>query len=466
MEDEHLGWACRCVPNGAVGQVTSTFSETSGCAGIYCVRFDTCTVVVAKSRCVSCAGTCSLAEAVGCKIVEALRGPAEQRVGLRAVGQVVAAALEGKESEDMAVAAVVFVATEPLTTGGASGAFVYCGRGPMAAFQADPQQRVFVEVVARTDRSPSSSSPAGSAPVSSTGSPTSTSPRAPLPADLLRTSAGPDEACVGACAPGQLFVLVAEPSSTGRQHGGSINKVSSGQISKTSVTGSMWKRASVAGAVSLVAETVRATAKTALADSADWSLQGPPLEQALIAGMRQRRPEAFVATICAPAARSSSGGGGGGVAALEGSLFGEHEHAPLGVLVLHAPGRGAVTLFVRTVPFGSLECTPSENHVSMYLSRREDQLGQSHMTKWDKNVRKTTDELAGSHFVRVVLLPCKVDPLSQSIKILENGIVRIDYQTREVQVTPQHHVQQPQGGTTPKRSIGSVKRSIFNKKKE
>ncbi len=438
--------------------MSSIVTEQSVCAGMYCVRFEACVVAVAKSKCINCSPTCAVAANVASKIVEQLRGPPEQRLALRTVAQIAALAVEGKDSEDIGLCALVLVAVEPVTSGGVTWAYAFSGRGPVAAFQSDFAQRVLLDVVPRAERSPASGSPASSSPVSSTNS-TSSSPRASaMPAESVRVNSGADDAACGACLPGQLFLLIAEPIVVAQYGGQQTTKFSSGPMPKPTALSPRWKRASTSMFSS--GETVRGASRSVLAECADWK-DPSQMEHALVAGIRSKRPDALVAVVCVPVAVAAAASH----PHLDGTLFGEQEHTPLGVMVLHSASKGTVTLFVRTIPFGSLECTPTQNHVSMYLSRREDQLGQSHVTKWEKNVRKTMDELSEANFVRVVMLPCKVDPSSQSIRVLDNGIVRIDYAARDSSLAASHTQSPPPPVPHVKsKGIGSVKRSIFKKK--
>lgn len=119
---------------------------------------------------------------------------------------------------------------------------------------------------------------------------------------------------------------------------------------------------------------------------------------------------------------------------MEGAVL-EDEHIPIGVLVLHSQTKNTLSLLVRTVPFGSLSCSASENQVVLYLARSSDEMGQTLSTKWSPNVKWWIDELQTSHFKREVLLPCKIVSSSQRVSVLENGIVEIVYEVREA---PQH----------------------------
>jgi hypothetical protein len=188
-------------------------------------------------------------------------------------------------------------------------------------------------------------------------------------------------------------------------------------------TQTKWKRGSMATS-SIVGETISSTGRGLLFDFDQWSQEkvAETIEQYLSSEIKVKRPDCVVFTMAVPPVQLVSN------SIFKGALFSHStEHIPLGVLLVQA--KNVITLYVRTIPFGSLECSPSENFVMLYLSRGGDVLGNSHESKWkENNLKKTSiDELSHISCKRIVLFPSIVDPTSQSIEILDNGIIRVKY---------------------------------------
>lgn len=477
---EEEGWAVAMI--GA--EEEPHFS--SGSAGSVCpvwveLRFLTVTITVTKSRCTSCSRPCESARQAALRVADGLRGESSQRCTLRYVAQVVSdlvsmrAWQEGSgsgvgsmsrlihhmASPNYGLAVLVLAAVEPVTSGGAHWAYAYGCRGSTAAFLTDVVQRthsdVFVSSAVHSSSPSSSTSPRSpsprDSPLGSTQSSSHTSPRSAsdsprfgvagrrrssassvsmpndrLPSDRNSYSTSPIstsppsvgndvdppmEATCGALVPGNVFLMMVETMFR------SLAVTSSSP--RRVVSSPKWKRASAAPQG--WGETVRSLAKGFLSEFDEWEPSdrvGDALESFITDRILSKRPDVSVCAVTVPGPASLMPN-----AVFGGRLFeNATEHVPLGVLVVQI--KSQVILFVRTIPFGSLECTPHENHVSLYLSRGQDSLGDSYVTKWD-NVKKTSiDEVSGSTFHRIVLLPVNIDPESQVISILDN-IVRVEY---------------------------------------
>ena len=241
------------------------------------------------------------------------------------------------------------------------------------------------------------------------------------------------EATFGVCSPASVLIVAAEPLLQRQQpllQAPTSPKRQSGAVQSPG----RWKRASASPLA--YAEPLRAAAKPALMEFDSWpsmednaasTVDTEALSVALKSHMMDqlagKRTDMTVLAMPTPPvteqlSRSSNTSGRG--------IFADAtDHVPIGVLVVQL--KSQVVLFVRTIPFGSLECMPHENHVDLLLSRREDSLGQSHMTKWENLQMTSLDELSQEKISRMVLLPATIDPSSQNIRMLEHGVIRIEY---------------------------------------
>ncbi len=468
MEEDRSSWACRLVPAGEEGQVSSRVLE--GCQTLFLIRFSTCLVAVVRARCAAghCFGCCFGAQTAAMKIVKGLREEKSRennnnnnnnnkinisnkininrnsssnngnnndnnsdeninsngRVSLGGVLGLASVALdEADERPGMAV--LVLIAVDAFA-GNPHWAYVSVGKGSFACFHFDIPQMGHQELTPMRKSSSSTSSPLSSSPVSpaspvmSAANSSSSSPRLHYATQLDCKY----EFSLGACASSMWFVCVVDAD---LHRPGSMTM-------KPSAASTMWKRSLPPG--SILVESIGGLTRTILQeidkglsqDLSDLNARAEAVETSAASSLKAKRGEVSLVVIPVPQLPSN-------MTPLQGPVL-EEEHSPLGVMIIYSPAKALVTLMVRTVPFGSLSCCASENQVTLFLSRREDQMGQSLTTKWTQNVKKWVYELQGEHFKREVLLPCKIVASSQKVSLLDNGIVEVTYDVRETPHIP------------------------------
>ena len=433
------------------------------------LTFGTVIVLVTKSRCTMCSRACQTVNQMAQRVASDLRGDLSQRATVRFVAQVISDALEVSGSRSrgnteptinslmlqaslpsFGLAIWVLVAVEPVTSGGAQWAYAFGSRGSAAAFLTDSTNSLHSDVYIRSD---SSSSPYASPMDSSHSSPRSvqTSPRLSSRASWSPRVSEELSSTFGVCAPSDALLVLVEPLFRSSLQ----QPVAPQQSSSPRVSVSRgWKRASASPLA--WPEPIRAVARSHLMEFDAWD-QIESLNDFLGDRIRPKRPDVSVSLLVVPPAVSL-----GPLEVFSGNLFGDAaEHVPLGVLVVQL--KQQVVIFVRTIPFGSLECTPHEDHVTLYLHRRKDSLGQSHATKWEDMQKTPIDELSKMNAERTVILPTLIDPESQEILVMENGVIRVEY---SIVSSPSIPITSPSPRGTPPRisGISINRRSIFNKK--
>jgi hypothetical protein len=436
MEEDRFSWSCRLVNASEEGQSSARVSE--GCQTFYSVQFKTCMIAVTRARCASgqCCGCCFGAENLAQRLVSGLKGPADGRIALGGVLGLVSQALDASlERPGLSVLVLLSVDTFSVASGLA---FLSVSKGATAFFQFDSAQSMHLEVASSRKPPSSNTSPLSSSPVSPALSATNSSSSSPRLQASIAFECKYDFS-LGSCRASQWFISVVDADS---------QRLSS-TPSKPSAACSIWKRSQPPGGLSML-ESIGAVTKVFLQEWEKGASERPEssteaLEASLLAGIKSKRGDVSVSVMVVPALAAEA-------VDLPMTLRGpvvEEEHSPLGVMVSFSPSKSLLSLLVRTVPFGSLSCSASENQVTLYLSRRQDEMGQSLTTKWTQNVKKWIDELHGEHFRREVLLPCKIVASSQRVALLDNGIVEITYEVREAQAAAPHRLSASNLGSGP-----------------